>query len=187
MQKKNRYIIAIFSLIVGIAVATQLKANVEDYAPITMQQIENTRTEIDNIKRELDELYSIIEVKKEELEVLENISKGDENIIDVLENDLYMNMISSLFSNFITHAPIYQRFKIYEFILNGRVRISFISRIINCYLPFTCLCILCQFIHPFFATEVNCDIKLRQLCDNLKHSKIKALNPIATSDRSALR
>ena len=95
MQKKNRYIIAIFSLIVGIAVATQLKANVEDYAPITMQQIENTRTEIDNIKRELDELYSIIEVKKEELEVLENISKGDENIIDVLENDLYMNMISS--------------------------------------------------------------------------------------------
>lgn len=95
MQKKNKYIIAIFSLIVGIGVATQLKANVEDYAPITMQQIENTKMEIDNIKRELDELYDIIEAKEEELEVLMNISKGDENIIDVLKNDLYINMISS--------------------------------------------------------------------------------------------
>lgn len=93
MQNKNKFIIAIASVIVGITIAIQLRANVEDYAPVTMQQIENTKIEIDNIKTELVELNSIIEAKEEELGVLENISKGDENIIDVLENDLYNNMI----------------------------------------------------------------------------------------------
>ena len=95
MKNKNKIIIAIFSIIVGIVVSTQLKANVEDYVPVTIQSIENTKVEIENIKKELEDLHIIIESKEEELEVLEDISKGDENIIDVLKDNLYSNMIVS--------------------------------------------------------------------------------------------
>ncbi|MDR7870078.1 MAG: DUF881 domain-containing protein [Tissierellaceae bacterium] len=95
MQIKNKFTIAIFSIIIGIVIATQLKANVEDYVPVTIQSIENAKAEIETIKNELHELDNIIESKEDELEVLVNISKGDENIIDVLQADLYKNMISS--------------------------------------------------------------------------------------------
>lgn len=95
MINKNRFTIAFFSVIIGVFIATQLKANVEDYVPVTIKSIENTRNEIESIKREIEELSKVIEVKEEELVVLGNIARGDENIVDVLKNDLYNNMISS--------------------------------------------------------------------------------------------
>lgn len=95
MKYKNKFIIALLSIILGIFIAIQLKANVEAYVPITLQSIENTRAEIQLIKNELEELNEIILAKEEELKVLEDIANGDENIIDVLQDNLYKNMIIS--------------------------------------------------------------------------------------------
>ena len=95
MINKNKFTLAIFSIIIGIFIATQIRANVEAYVPVTIKSIENTKNEIDTLKREIDELSKVIEAKEEELEVLENIAKGDENIIDVLRNDLHSNKITS--------------------------------------------------------------------------------------------
>ncbi len=95
MKYKNKFIIALLSIILGIFIAIQLKANVEAYVPITLQSIENTRAEIQSIKNELEELNEIILAKEEELKVLEDIANGDENIIDVLQDNLYKNMIIS--------------------------------------------------------------------------------------------
>lgn len=95
MQYKNKIIIAFASIIIGIFIATQLKSNVEVYAPVTIKSIQNTKAEIDTIKREIEELNKTIESKEEELEVLQSIAQGDENIIDVLKNDLYTNKTAS--------------------------------------------------------------------------------------------
>lgn len=95
MKYKNKFIIGLLSIILGIFIAIQLKANVETYVPITLQSIENTRVEIQSIKNELRDLNEIILAKEEELKVLEDIANGDENIIDVLQDNLYKNMIIS--------------------------------------------------------------------------------------------
>ncbi|NLY46433.1 MAG: DUF881 domain-containing protein [Tissierella sp.] len=95
MLNKNKFTLATFSIIIGIFISTQIKANVEDYVPVTIRSIENTKVEIEDFKRDIDELKKIIEAKEEELIVLENIAKGDENIIDVLRGDLRSNMITS--------------------------------------------------------------------------------------------
>lgn len=95
MLNKNKIILAVFSIFIGIFIATQIKANVEVYVPVTIQSIQNTKKEIDTIKIQVDELSRIIEAKEEELEVLQNIAFGDENIMDVLRNDLHINKIAS--------------------------------------------------------------------------------------------
>lgn len=95
MLNKNKFTLAIFSIIIGVFIAIQIKANVEDYVPVTIKSIENAKNEIDSLKKEVEELGRVIEAKEEELVVLENIARGDENIIDVLKMDLYNNMIVS--------------------------------------------------------------------------------------------
>lgn len=95
MELKNKVIIAIFSVLIGIIIATQLKANVEAYVPVTIKSIENTKKEIDIIKNEIQEIEKIIQKREEELEVLKKISAGDEDIIDLFRKELYSNMIAS--------------------------------------------------------------------------------------------
>lgn len=95
MRNKNKIIIAIFSIITGIIISTLIKANVEAYVPVTIKSIENTKAEIESTKKEIEDLHYLIESREEELKVLEDISHGDENIIDVLQNDLRYNMISA--------------------------------------------------------------------------------------------
>lgn len=95
MKFKNRIIIAIFSVLIGITIAVQIKANVEAYVPVTIQSIKDTMNEIEIVKGEVEELNKIIEAREEELEVLEYIAQGDESIIDVLIKDRQQNMITS--------------------------------------------------------------------------------------------
>lgn len=95
MKYKNRIIIAIFSIFIGIIISVQIKANVEDYVPVTIQSIKDTMKEIELVKGELEELESIIEDRQEELETLEYIAQGDESIINVLRKDRQKNMITS--------------------------------------------------------------------------------------------
>ncbi|MFY9214746.1 MAG: DUF881 domain-containing protein [Tissierellaceae bacterium] len=95
MKNKNKFIIGIFSIIIGITIAIQLKANVEAYVPATIQSIQDTLKEIDIVKSEINELNKIIEEREEELKTLEQIAEGDENIIEVLNSEKQKIMINS--------------------------------------------------------------------------------------------
>ena len=92
MKKTNpTIIIALFSIIIGIFIATQMKLNVDSYAPATLKSIQNMKDEINAINNEIVEMEMLVNQKEKELEVLENISLGNENIIDILEADLKIN------------------------------------------------------------------------------------------------
>lgn len=96
MEKyKVRIILTLFSIILGVFIATQMKSNVEYYAPVTIKSIENLSSEITAIKTEIDDNDRIIKEKEEELDVLDNVARGDEDIIDILSGDLkYSKSIS---------------------------------------------------------------------------------------------
>ena len=96
MKKFNPSLtIAIFSFLVGLLIATQMKLNVESYVPATLKSIQTMKSEINSVNNEIAQLNRDIKSKEEELLILENISKGDENIIDLLSADLRYNKTRS--------------------------------------------------------------------------------------------
>lgn len=96
MKKNNpKIIITLFSIIIGIFIATQVKMGLEIYAPVTIKSLQITKTEIVTINNEVSELNKIIKVKEEELNLLENIAKGDDNIIDIFLQDIKSNKMLS--------------------------------------------------------------------------------------------
>lgn len=88
---KTKIVLTIFSVILGIFLAVQMKANVASYAPVTIRSLENLSSEIATIKTEIEEFDRVIKEKEAEVMVLENVSQGDENIIDILSGDLKYN------------------------------------------------------------------------------------------------
>lgn len=95
MKRNNpKIIITFFSMIIGILIAIQMKIKVESYAPVTINALEITKKEIININTEITELNRIIESREEELAILDNIAKGDENIIDLLTEDIKHNKMN---------------------------------------------------------------------------------------------
>lgn len=96
-MKKNspKIIISIFSIILGLIIVTQIKMGLETYRPITINSLQLAKGEIESIKKDMIELEKLEEQKMEELQILENISKGDDNIIDILSQDLEKNKIYS--------------------------------------------------------------------------------------------
>lgn len=78
MKKRNpNFTIIIFSMLVGLLIAIQMKAKVEFYIPATLKSLQITKNEISNINKEISELNKEIKIKEEELLLLKNISKGD--------------------------------------------------------------------------------------------------------------
>lgn len=99
MKKNNpKLIITVFSIIIGIFISTQMKIKVESYAPVTLKSIQLAKNEINSVNNEIAELNKIIKQKELELEIFENISKGDENIIDLLRGDIKNNKAISGYS-----------------------------------------------------------------------------------------
>lgn len=96
MRKSNpKIIIMLFCIIIGIFIATQMKLNVSLYTPVTIKSIQNMKNELVFLNNEIIDLDLIIKQKEEELEILENISLGNENITDILKADLDINKMRS--------------------------------------------------------------------------------------------
>lgn len=96
MKKNNpKIIITLFSLILGIFISVQIKMKLETHRHVTINSLQLAKSEIEAIKKEIIELEKTEKQKKEELKVLENISKGDDNIIDILNQDMEKNKIYS--------------------------------------------------------------------------------------------
>lgn len=99
MKRNNpKIIITAFSLVLGIFIAMQIKMKLETYRPITINTLQFAKGEIESTKKQIIELEKIEKQKREELNVLESISMGDDNIIDILNLDLEKNKIYSGFS-----------------------------------------------------------------------------------------
>lgn len=96
MKKNNpKIILTLFSVIVGILLSAQMKLKVELIAPVTLKSIQTTKNEVKLLNSEIFELDKLIEQKEQELSNLENISKGEQNIVDILKKDLLLNKTSS--------------------------------------------------------------------------------------------
>lgn len=92
MKSNNpKLLIAIFSVLVGILIASQMKLNVELLTPVTVKSIMDTRREIEAVRKEIGELEKIIAQREAELGTLESINTGEANIIDILEEDVWDN------------------------------------------------------------------------------------------------
>ena len=96
-MKKNhpKIIITVFSLILGLFIAIQVNMKLETYRPVNIDSLQLAKSEIENIKKEMIELEALEKHKAEELNVLHNISKGDDNIINILNSDLEKNKMYS--------------------------------------------------------------------------------------------
>lgn len=97
VKDQSKLIIFVFSIIIGVFIANQMKSNVEYYIPITLESLENTKAEIEAIKKEIVELNERFEEKEEQLERLKSISKGEENILDILKKEVRDNKIQAGF------------------------------------------------------------------------------------------
>lgn len=100
-MKKNsaKITLTLFSIILGIFITGQIKMKVEFHTPVNIRNLQITKNEIDNIYQEIDDLEEIIKDREEKLMILENISKGDDNIIDILIEELKINKVHSGESN----------------------------------------------------------------------------------------
>ena len=96
MKKNNpKIILTLFSIIIGVLIASQIKLQVESIVPVTLRALQDTQNEINLINNEIIELNNIIKQKEEELYILENVSEDDRNIEDILLEDLEYNMAIS--------------------------------------------------------------------------------------------
>jgi len=96
MKRNNpKIILTLFSVIVGVLISVQMKLKVESIAPVTLKSIQDTKNQINYVNNEIFELDKLIKQREEELEVLENITKGDQNIVEILNDDLNFNKASS--------------------------------------------------------------------------------------------
>jgi len=76
--------LGIFSIIVGILIASQMKLNVDQITPVTIQSIIAARNELNSVRNEIVDLEKTIAAKEEELRLLESIGEGEANLVDIL-------------------------------------------------------------------------------------------------------
>lgn len=96
MKKDNpKLILMLFSIIIGVFIATQVKLQLEIYSPVTIKSLQSIKDEINATNNEISQLNKIIQVKEEELQLLESIAKGDDNIIDIFILDIKSNKAHS--------------------------------------------------------------------------------------------
>ncbi|MDX9917629.1 MAG: DUF881 domain-containing protein [Gudongella sp.] len=87
--------IGLFSLIIGVLIASQMKLKVDLITPVTIQSIVAQKNELSSLRNQIDELEKNIEQKERELELLESIDRGEANIYDIIREDLSKNKASS--------------------------------------------------------------------------------------------
>lgn len=98
MKREPKLVIMFFSIIIGIILAIQLKTKVDMYIPATLTALQNTKSEIKIVNKEIENLDKMIKDKEKKLEVLKNVSEGEE-LLQILEEDIEKNMSLSGITN----------------------------------------------------------------------------------------
>lgn len=95
MNKKPKFIITLFSILIGFSIAIQMKSNVAAYVPATVASLNELNNDKVMLDKEIEELIKSIELKETELETLKNISTSDKDIVELLEKDILQNRMKS--------------------------------------------------------------------------------------------
>mgnify|MGYP000916185889 CR=1 FL=1 len=95
--KKPNFTILFFSMILGIFMAGQLKQNIPILTPVTLSSIQATKYEINSVNKEIEDIEKLTMQRTEQLQILEGIALGDEDIIDILDAELENNKIAAGF------------------------------------------------------------------------------------------
>lgn len=88
---KPNMVILIFSILLGVFMAGQFKLNIPTLAPVTLKSIQMTKNDINAVNKEIEDINELLHEKEEQINVLESITSGDENILDVLNMELEKN------------------------------------------------------------------------------------------------
>jgi len=85
---KINIIIFILCIFLGIVLSTQMKRKVEDYTLVSINNIQLTKNQINNVNDEIEQMKALIDKKNEGLVKLKNLDKNDENIYDLITEEL---------------------------------------------------------------------------------------------------
>lgn len=85
---KTRIIIILISIFFGFVLAIQLKQNLPEFTPITVNSIKMTEYEIDALNNEIEELKVLLQDKEEKMQTYDDITSSDKSIIDILSDEL---------------------------------------------------------------------------------------------------
>ena len=94
-KNKAKIILTLFSILLGYFIAIQINMKIEFYTPITINTLQARKSQIDNIHKQTIEFDELIKDREEKLAIMENISRGDDNIIDILTEDMKINKVNS--------------------------------------------------------------------------------------------
>ncbi|KNF09917.1 hypothetical protein CLPU_1c00820 [Gottschalkia purinilytica] len=91
-NKKIKISLTLLSILLGILLSLQMKQNIEDYDLVSLNSIEVMKNEVENSRKEIDDLNKLVESKSLELQnVKKALISDDKSIEEVIEkqvNDL---------------------------------------------------------------------------------------------------
>lgn len=87
-RKKSNLIVFVIFVLFGVVLGIQLKNKVPSFAPVTLNSIEMTKSEIDNINKEIEELKKMLKDMENKIQLYENSAKENRDIIDLLNDEL---------------------------------------------------------------------------------------------------
>ena len=88
----------ILSILLGVLLSLQMKQNIDDYDLVSLKNIQMMKNEINNIRKEMDDIKELTENKKKELEKLKTvIDDEDEDISELLQDEIdKLKLVSGL-------------------------------------------------------------------------------------------
>lgn len=99
MKKKTKanFTLIFFSLLLGIFISIQFKQKNEPFNPVTLRSIQVTKTEIDRINSEVDEMIELLKNKEEELAKFEELADESDSVHEILIDELDKTKVAAGF------------------------------------------------------------------------------------------
>lgn len=106
MRKEPKFIILIFSIILGVILSIQFKGKIDMYIPVTLASMQDTKTQIDALNKELEELKKTEydrAMKLDELEKISGNSSDGKDVVESMKKEIQVN--KSLSGNVSLEGP----------------------------------------------------------------------------------
>lgn len=98
-KKSNGMVwLIILSILLGVLLSFQMKQNIDDYDLVSLKSIQTMKNDINNIRKEIDDIKYLTENRKKELTKLESvINDEDSNVSELLMDEInQLKLVSGL-------------------------------------------------------------------------------------------
>lgn len=82
-NKNGLFWLVIFSILLGVLLSFQMKQNIDDYDLVSLKNLQTMKNEINNIRKEIDDIKGLTENRKKELANLETVINDEEADISI--------------------------------------------------------------------------------------------------------